>query len=320
MLTLYLIQSLLPLALIAWLAFAPPQSVLGFWVHALATGLTLVALGHVGIWTWPPLWALYVLSGLLIAAIIGGLARRRSRTRWPGGAGAWLCLVGFAGFGLYAADIIRLAIPATASTGELRVDLAAPLGPGTYLVANGGAATSVNAHANFLDQSVRAHRPYRGTSHGVDLVALDRWGLRADALLPTDPRRYVIFGRPVVAPCAGDVIAAVDGLPDMPVPQMDHNHLAGNHVILRCANADILLGHFRNGSLLVKASQRLVVGQSIAEVGNSGNTSEPHLHINAMRPGTLEAPLSGEPIPIRIEGQYLVRNDRFVVPRQRRQP
>lgn len=68
-------------------------------------------------------------------------------------------------------------------------------------------------------------------------------------------------------------MAAVDGLPDMQVPQVDDDNLPGNHVILRCAGADILLGHFRKGSLVVRVGQKLVVGGPIAQVGNSGNTS-----------------------------------------------
>lgn len=151
-------------------------------------------------------------------------------------------------------------------------------------------------------------------------MALDLWGLRADAVMPADPRRYLIFGRPVIAPCAGAVIEAIDGLPDMPVPQVDHDHLAGNHVILRCANADILIGHFHQGSVVVRAGQRLKVGAAIARVGNSGNTSEPHLHINAQQHGTPEAPFSGAPIPIRIEGRYLVRNGRLIMPGRGMQP
>jgi hypothetical protein len=46
-------------------------------------------------------------------------------------------------------------------------------------------------------------------------------------------------------------------------------------------------------------------------VGNSGNTNEPHLHIHVQRPA---APgrelLSGDPLPIRLSGRFLVRNDR----------
>ncbi len=320
MLILYVLQTILPLVLLVWLAFVPARSSAGFWVHAIVIGLTLVALSYVGIWTFPPWWTVYAFGALLVVAVVSGLARQQVTTRWPRGAVSWSALVGFAALGTYSANEIRVATGATKQLPGPTVDLASPLGPGTYLVANGGSAPSVNAHATLLDQSVVAHRPYWGTAHGVDLVAIDHCGLRADGVMPADPRRYVIFGRPVVAPCAGDVIVAVDGLPDMPVPEVDRAHLAGNHVILRCAQADILLGHFHKGSVLVRAGQRLQIGEPIAQVGNSGNTSEPHLHINAQRPGTLEAPFSGAPIQIRINGRYLTRNDRLVVHAVGRRP
>lgn len=313
MLIVYLVQAILPIILIAMLALVPPRSSIGFWVHAIAIGLTLVALRYVGIWTFPPWWTVYAFGALLGAAVVSGLARRRASTRWPRGVFSWAALVGFGALSVYAGNEVRIAYPATSMGPERTLDLASPLGPGTYLIANGGAAPSVNAHATFLDQSVAAHRPYWGTAHGVDLVALDRWGLRADGVMPADPIRYVIFGMPVIAPCAGDVIVAVDGLPDMPVPKVDKAHLAGNHVILRCTKADILLGHFRKGSLRVRVGQRLRARDPIAQVGNSGNTSEPHLHIHAQMPGTPGAPFSSAPIPIRIDGRYLARNDRLVV-------
>jgi hypothetical protein len=194
------------------------------------------------------------------------------------------------------------------------------LGPGLYLVANGGSAPSVNAHAPFLDQSISRHSPYRAAGHGVNIVAIGGWGLRADGIMPREQHRYVIFRRAVVAPCGGEVINAVDGLPDLDVPNVDRSHLAGNHVILRCSTADILLGHFHKGSVLVHLGQRLAVGDAIAQVGNSGNTSEPHVHINAQDPKTLDAPFAGAPIPILISGRYLVRNDRFSVQESRTQP
>jgi len=313
MLALYLLQTIVPAVLIGWLTLAPPRSTAGFWTQALSTGVALVAMSLTGIWMFPPWWAPYVFGAMLFASVAGSLRKHHARWFWPPGFMGWLSLAGFAAFGLYSANEARVAIAAIQMPAGRHVGLASPLGPGVYLVANGGTAPSVNAHATLLDQSVAQHLPYWGTAHGVDLVALDHWGFRAAGILPAYPGRYVIFGRSVIAPCTGEVIAAVDGLPDLPVPQVDHDHLAGNHVILRCAGADILLGHFRNGSLLVKAGQRLVVGQPIAEVGNSGNTSEPHLHINAMQPGTADAPFAGAPIPITIDGQYLVRNDRLAV-------
>ncbi|MGH8502548.1 MAG: M23 family metallopeptidase [Gammaproteobacteria bacterium] len=90
--------------------------------------------------------------------------------------------------------------------------------------------------------------------------------------------------------------------------------MAGNHVTLRCGNADVLLGHFRPGSLKVASSTRVDVGDLIAEVGNSGNSDEPHLHIHAQAPGSANEPMSGEPLPMRFNGRFLVRNDRLTVP------
>ncbi len=319
MLPLYLLQTVLPLVLIGWLAFAPPRSVIGFWTQSLAIGFTLFTASLTGIWAFPPWWAPYVFAALLFASVIRVIIRQR-QTLWPKHVIGWLSLAVFASLALYAFNEARVALAARALPGDRSIDLASPLGPGEYLVANGGAAPAVNAHATLLDQSIARRRPYWGTAHGVDLVALDRWGFRADGIMPAEPSRYAIFGRPVITPCAGEVVAAVDGLPDMRVPQADRAHLAGNHVILRCASADILLGHFRKASLLVRVGQRLSVGDAIAEVGNSGNTSEPHLHINAMQPGTADAPFAGAPVPIRINGRYLVRNDRFEIPTRSGQP
>jgi Peptidase family M23 len=313
MLIVYLLQAIVPLVLIVWLAFAPPRNIAGFWTQSIATVLGLVAVIYTGIWTFPPWWMPYAFGLLLLATIIGTLMRKSGRPVWPSGILSWISLIGFAAFAVYAANETRVAVAAEVRPEGRVIDLASPLGPGSYLVANGGSAPSVNAHASLLDQSVAEHKPYWATGHGVDIVAINGWGLRANGIMPTDPQSYDIFGRSVIAPCDGEVITAVDGLPDLEVPKVDRSHLAGNHVILRCSTADILLGHFHMGSLVVQVGQRLSVGDAIAQVGNSGNTSEPHLHINAQEPGTTEAPFSGAPIPILINGRYLVRNDRFVV-------
>jgi hypothetical protein len=50
------------------------------------------------------------------------------------------------------------------------------------------------------------------------------------------------------------------------------------------------------------------------KVGNSGNTGEPHLHIHAQRPGPPGAPWSGDPLPIRFDGRFLVRGERVQLP------
>lgn len=203
MLTLYLLQTFVPIIFIAWFSFAPLRSFVGFWTQAVATGVGLVAISLTGIWTFPSWWAPYAFAVLLFAAAIKGAARRRGQPLWPQSFGGWLSFVIFAALGFYAANDARVAFAATKIPHGRSVNLASPLGAGTYLVANGGAAPSVNAHAAFLDQSVARRRPYWGTGHGVDLVAIDLWGLRADGIMPPEPVRYRIFGRTVIAPCGG---------------------------------------------------------------------------------------------------------------------
>lgn len=320
MTTLFLMQAILPLLLIAWLAFAPPGNIAGFWMQSVATGLGIMAILYAGLWLFPPWWSPYAFGVLLVASVVSGLVWRERAAVWPGRLLHWFFAAGFAALGLFAANEMRLAIAATRIPDGAPLKLVSPLGSGVYLVANGGSGMAMNAHADALDQSIPAHKPYWGTSYAVDFVAIDRWGFRANGLMPADPRQYFVFGNPVTAPCEGEVVAAVDGLADMQVPIQDEPNLAGNHIVLRCVAADILLAHFKNGSVLVHKGQRLAVGSPIAEVGNSGASGEPHLHIHAQSHGTADAPFSGAPIPMLIDGRYLVRNDRFTVQENRVQP
>jgi murein DD-endopeptidase MepM/ murein hydrolase activator NlpD len=56
---------------------------------------------------------------------------------------------------------------------------------------------------------------------------------------------------------------------------------AGNHVVLDHGNGEFsLLAHLQKGSLRVKAGDTVKAGQPLGLCGNSGNTSEPHLHIH----------------------------------------
>ena len=320
MLTIFALQSLIPLALVLWLAIVPRRSTIGFWTQALATSAGITAIGLTGLWLFPPYWAPWILGLLVLFVCTAALTRRQIRPRWPDNALGWASLVAFAAMGIYSAQQVRLARQGHVPPEGRIVDLALPLAPGTYLVANGGAALGINAHNEVLDATVLRHRPWRGEAYGVDLVAINPWGFRARGVMPKDPSKYRIFGTPIIAPCAGKVIVAVDGLPDMSVPQMDSANPAGNHIFLRCGDANIVLAHFRNGSLRVHVGQALKSGEPIAEVGNSGNTGEPHLHIHAQTPGTAGTPFSGTPIPVRINGLFLVRNDRLVVGKSIRRP
>jgi murein DD-endopeptidase MepM/ murein hydrolase activator NlpD len=73
------------------------------------------------------------------------------------------------------------------------------------------------------------------------------------------------------------------------------------------------MAHLQRNSVRVRTGDVMAVGDTVARVGNSGNTDEPHLHIHAQLPGTAGEPFNGDPVPIRFDGRYLARNDRFSV-------
>ena len=152
-------------------------------------------------------------------------------------------------------------------------DLAFPLRGGAFAVGQGGSSRLLNHHHGHPEQR-----------YALDIVAIDRLGFRAAGLLPEDLGRYRIFDAKVVSPCAGSVRFARDGLADLVPPNVDAQHPAGNHVVIDCEGMDILLAHLRNGSVAVQAGDRLGVGDAVGRVGNSGNTTEPHLHIHAVDP------------------------------------
>ena len=71
------------------------------------------------------------------------------------------------------------------------------------------------------------------------------------------------------------------------------------------------LAHMKQFSVLVSAGDTVTAGEPLGRVGNSGNTSEPHLHIHAERGGEAGRLLNGEAVPMTFDGQYLVRGDVF---------
>ena len=312
---LYAFQFALPLILIGWLAWVPARSGLGFVVQVFGSAAALAVMALQGIWLLPPWWAPFVFAVALgVAAWMGRRRIGPFSTAVPRTWGAWIVMVLFVVLGATSTYGTVDALRSRTAPAAGVVNLAFPLAPGRYLVVNGGSNSSTNAHLETLDPEVPHYRAWRGQSYGVDIVALDAFGLRARGVQPADPRAYRIYGARVLAPGAGQVVIAVDGLPDMQVPEVDRDHLVGNHVMLRCAEADVLLGHLQSGSVRVHAGVKVVADDWLASVGNSGNTGEPHLHVHAQRPGLTEAPLGGDPRPIQFNGRFPVRGDRIEAP------
>ncbi len=310
--SLILTQILLPLILIAWLAIAPPHNLLGVSLEGVVTAIALFAIARMGVWLFPPWWTPYLYGLLFVLALAIVFWRHEPQRKLPSNWLGWIAIVAFVALGIFARNEVVQSWTGQFPPPIPTVDLAFPLREGNYLIVNGGSDIRINAHLKLLDESVPRFRVYRGSSYAVDIIQLDRFGLRANGIVPTDPAAYRIYGESVFAPCSGKIVQVIDGFPDMTIPQIDAVNRAGNHVILRCGDIDVLLAHFRPRSLSVQTGSVVKVGDRIAEVGNSGASDEPHLHIHAQRPGSPVTPFSGDPLPMKFKGRFLIRGDRVV--------
>jgi hypothetical protein len=98
---------------------------------------------------------------------------------------------------------------------------------------------------------------------------------------PSSNGDFLCFGRPVLAPADGAVVAAVGRVPDNTPGRMNEEQPLGNHVVLDHGNGEFsFLAHLRNGSLRVRPGQRVRSGEPLGQCGNSGRSSQPHLHFH----------------------------------------
>jgi hypothetical protein len=113
---------------------------------------------------------------------------------------------------------------------------------------------------------------------------------------------YGCYGVPVVAPVSGLVVSAHDGKPDETPGFTSNNFIAptGNHVVIQMETGTYLvIAHLKQGSVRAKTGETVEEGQAIGECGNSGNTSEPHIHIHHQRQDPTVFPINfAEGLPL----------------------
>ncbi len=110
---------------------------------------------------------------------------------------------------------------------------------------------------------------------------------------------YYCWDQPILAPAAGTVVRVTNDLPDNPIGQTDTANPAGNHVVIDLGASEFaFLGHMRQGSVSVSAGDTVAAGDEIGRCGNSGNTSEPHLHFHLQTTADLAA---GEGLPAQFQ-------------------
>lgn len=181
------------------------------------------------------------------------------------------------------------------------------------------------AALNSPGQQVPSHGTRaRGQLAAVDLTApatettppLVRWGLRG-----ARPEQYACFGADVHVMAAGKVVRTSDGLRDQRArntwPTLlwmlvgegfvrelgGTRFVLGNHLVVAHDDGTFAAyAHLRRGSIVVRKGERVEAGQVLAAVGNTGNTSQPHLHVQLMDDASVDAaagiPMRWEPIEL----------------------
>ena len=143
-----------------------------------------------------------------------------------------------------------------------------------------------------------------GTTYSIDFIGLSEGGRTAPWSWSTpfgleDPESFPSFGRDVLAPVGGEVVEAWDGIADhearrspfrlLPYMLGQRKRLrtggiraiTGNAVVVRCAATGyyVALVHLKQGSVTVTVGDSLRAGDVIGQCGNSGNSTQPHVHV-----------------------------------------
>ncbi len=125
--------------------------------------------------------------------------------------------------------------------------------------------------------------------HAYDFVVTDRRG-RTHSGAGYRLENYYAYGQPVLAPICGRVTRVVQHIPDNAPGQLNPHDRWGNHVIIYDARGFYVeISHFAPGSIRVCEGQRVEAGTLLGLCGNSGYSSQPHIHMQAQATGEVGA-------------------------------
>lgn len=257
---------------LAWLLGAKPRSRLQCVMLAAVCGSIVSFAFLVAPWAFTSYYLRYISLGMFALAVMCMYRRMKFNMakveEWSVARSAFSALALFL-FTLLDA----LSIAAYHQPGH-PLDLSFPLTSGSYYVLQGGNSMVTNPfHA------------WSGNRQSFDIVELNAFGNRADGIAPRALNGYEIFREKVYSPCEGSVSSMRDGLPDNAPGRPDIEHPEGNYIVLKCGDAEVLLAHLNRGSITMTVGEVVAVGQPLANIGNSGNSLEPHLHISATKKG-----------------------------------
>lgn len=220
----------------------------------------------------------------------------------------------------------QLVIKATTARGSGPVDTVI-----TLPIVAGGSKTQALfpvAGRSFAVVAASFHTPHRWAAieeFALDILMLDNKGSTHRGM-GTKLTDYAAFGKPVRAVAAGQIVAALDGIPDnaamlkapvetdeiylarllasqMALLKAGMDNVLGNHVVIDHGGGEYsIYAHLKQSSLRIRPGMMIKAGDIIGELGSSGNSTEPHLHFQ-MCDGPDIA--TCRPIPVNFKGYRL---------------
>ena len=145
---------------------------------------------------------------------------------------------------------------------------------GFWTVINGGLDIQSSHSWNLITQR-----------YAYDLIITNKDGKKYDADA-SKAENYYAFGQDVLAPADGMVIKVQNNIRDYAYAgtgsiNLRTRDMRGNYVIIRHAdNLYSLIAHLKQNSCIVKPGDYVKRGQMIAKCGNSGHSTEPHIHFH----------------------------------------
>ena len=190
--------------------------------------------------------------GLILMAVLALVPLRRVHVATN------ILVIVLSGFLVWQLGRLALVAPSSAVTLDSPVR-------GDWFVASGGRSALTNHHYVTFPQE----------SHAVDFVRL---GANEQTHTGRALTSYAAFGQTVYAPAAGEIIDVRNSSPDAPIGQKG---MLANQLVLDIGNGHyVVMAHLKHESVRVKVGDRVSRGQPLAQVGNSGESDEPHLHMH----------------------------------------